>query len=424
MDSSFAPISRRVLPVLRERLREAPVLVINGPRTVGKSTLLQHLAADAGADVLDLDDLPTRQAVQDDPTFFMSADSPVLVDEYQHVPDLLSAVKAELNKDLRPGRFVLTGSTRYGTLPQAATFLTGRVQILELLPFSQGEISGTQENFVELLLNSPEDLLNLHPSRTQREEYAERVTSGGFPIALQSPSPAARNRWFRDFVDLVVTKDVLELSKVHQRSQMPLLLRSLASRTGQVVNMTEVAQEAGLSRVTAQRYSTLLEAVFLLRELPAWATTATSRVSKQSKIHVIDSGLAAWLLGLTPEKLTRRTPAALTEFGHLLETFVVNEVWKQASWSDELIELGHYRTHDDEEVDLILETHDGRVAALEVKASSRVPGKDFNTLKKLRNKLGSRFVGGVVLYQGERSYTYDDRLHVMPIDTLWMSGTG
>ncbi|MVT24955.1 ATP-binding protein [Nesterenkonia alkaliphila] len=422
MSALTAEVPRRLEEVVRARLRETPVLVISGPRTVGKSTVLRALAQQLEASILDLDDLATRELVEDDPGYFMSGEPPILVDEYQRVPQVLAAIKAELNKGQSPGQYLLTGSTRYGSLPQVATYLTGRVQTLDLYPLSQGEISGTHESFLETALRNPAELVSRDPSRTTREEYTERVCAGGFPVALRSPSVTARRRWYNDFINLVVTKDVVELTRIRQRAQLPHLLRRLASQTGQLVNMSEVSQDVKLDRSTAERYTTLLEAVFLVHRLPAWGTTLGSRITRNPKLHMVDTGVAAHLLGLTPQKLAARNPSALTEFGHLLETFAVNEVMKQATWSEELIELGHFHTHDHDEVDLVLETYDGRVLGIEVKASGRVPGKDFSALRMLGRKAGSRFLGGIVLYLGSRSYSYEDNLHALPLDTLWQPG--
>lgn len=155
--------------------------------------------------------------------------------------------------------------------------------------------------------------------------------------------------------------------------------------------------------------------------LLAWGKTLRSRVSVKPKVHVVDSGLAARLLRLTPDKLTRLDPASLTDFGHLLETFVVGEIRKQASWLDEPVTLGHWRTSDGAEVDVVIEYDDGTVVAFEVKAGERAPGGDFRGLSQLRDALGPRFAGGIILTTGTRSYTYADRLHVMPIDRLWTS---
>jgi predicted AAA+ superfamily ATPase len=414
-------VDRRLGEVVRRRLDDEPVVVLQGPRAVGKSTLLQALAASRGREIIDLDDLATRDAARSDPALFVRGEAPVLIDEFQHVPELLDAIKAELNRDAAPGRFVLTGSTRYATLPAAAQALTGRAHRMDVLPLSQGEIAEVREDFVEALVSDPLSLLEESPPAVAREEYVSRVVVGGFPPVLRRARPADRARWFDDYVDLVIERDVLELTRVRQRRQLPLLLRQLASQTAQVLNIARAAAAIGMDKSTAESYTKLLETVFLVHQLPAWGTTLGSRVGAAPKIHVVDSGLAARLLRLTERKLGAATAPALTEFGHLLETFVVGEVSRQLDWLDAPVMRGHWRTHDGDEVDLLVEREDGKIAALEVKAASRVPARELRSLLKLRRKLGSQFLGGVVLYTGARAYTHDG-MHIVPIGRLWRAG--
>jgi predicted AAA+ superfamily ATPase len=412
-------VDRRLGEVVRRRLDDEPVVVLQGPRAVGKSTLLRALAASRGREIVDLDDLATRDAARADPALFVRGQAPVLIDEFQHVPELLDAIKAELNRDGSPGRFVLTGSTRYATLPAAAQALTGRAHRIDVLPLSQGEVAGIREDFAEALLSDPLSLVDPRLPTIAREEYVSRVVAGGFPPVLRRARPADRARWFDDYVNLVIERDVMELTRVRQRRQLPLLLRQLASQTAQMLNIAKAAARIGMEKSTAENYTKLLESVFLVHQLPAWGTTLGSRIGAAPTIHVVDSGLAARLLRLTESKLGTASAAALTEFGHMLETFVVGEVCKQLDWLDAPVQRGHWRTHDGEEVDLILEREDGKVAAVEVKAASRAPASELRGLLKLRRKLGSQFLGGVVLYTGARAYTHDRNLHVVPITRLW-----
>ncbi|MFE5330801.1 ATP-binding protein [Embleya sp. NPDC056575] len=411
-------VVRRQEETLRALLGEEPVIVLNGARTVGKSTLLSAIGARAHRKVLDFDDLATRDAVAADPALFAAEPSPVLVDEFQKVPELLDAIKAELNKDLRPGRFVLTGSTRYTALPSVAQSLTGRVHVVDVWPLSQGELAGTRETFCEQMLDDPVSLISRRQEGETRDGYEQRVLAGGFPLALRR-SAAARSRWFRDYVSLVISRDVLEIRQVRQRDSLPRLLRVLAAQTGQVLNIRKAAEQSQLEPSVAGDYLTLLEAVFLLHRLPAWGRTLGSRVAGLPKIHLVDAGLASHLLGLTTRRLANREPVVLTEFGHVLETFVVGEVLRQAGWLDEPVLTGHFRTHDQVEVDLVMEAYDGRTAGIEVKSSSRVTQQDLRGLRMLRDKLGKAFTGGVLLNLGDRAYTIDERIHVLPVSRLW-----
>jgi predicted AAA+ superfamily ATPase len=196
-------------------------------------------------------------------------------------------------------------------------------------------------------------------------------------------------------------------------------LRQFAAQTGQPLNITKAGQAIGLESSTANRYATLLEAAFMIQRLPAWGETLGKRLSAHPKVHVIDSGLAGWLLGLSVAKINSRNPAALTEFGHLVETFAVGEILKQVSWADEVITASHFRTEVGDEVDLVLETWDGRVAGFEIKAGTRIKDPDLNGLRLLRDRLGDRFVAGFVLNLGELAYRKEDKIAVMPLSALW-----
>lgn len=413
-------VERHLVDVAAARFAEEPVLVLNGPRTVGKSTLLGQLAERLGRAVIDCDDPATRSAVRADPGRFVESSEPVLIDEYQHVPELLDAIKAQLNRDLRPGRYVLAGSTRYAAIPAAAQALTGRVDIIPVLPLAQGEIDGAPETFIARLLDTggterpPTELV-----AATRDEYARRSTSGGMPVALRRSPGRSRSRWFANYVDLVVDKDVMDISRVRQREMLPRLLGQLAARSGQVLNITAAAGAIGLDRSTAENYVKLLEAVFLIHRLPAWGTTLGARIVKHPKVHMVDSGVMAWLLNLTPQKIAQAAPSTLTEYGHLLETFAVGEILKQVSWSDAPVATGYFRTEAGDEVDLVLERDDGQVIAFEIKAGTRVDGDDLRGLRFLKDRLGSRLQESIILYTGEYAYQMDGWIKVVPLCQLW-----
>lgn len=410
---------RRLTAVVQARLTEEPVVVLNGPRTVGKSTLLGQLARHLGRPVIDCDDPATRSVVRADPARFVEADQTVLIDEYQHVPELLDAIKAQLNQDLRPGRYVLAGSTRYATVPEAAQALTGRVDIIPVLPLSQGEINETRETFIAGLLAGAGAEVASREEPTTRDDYAVRSTSGGMPVALRRPAGSSRSRWYSNYVNLVIDKDVLDISRVRQREMLPKLMRLLAARSGQVLNMAAIGGAAGLEKSTAENYIKLLEAVYLVHRLPAWGTTLGSRITRHPKVHLVDSGVMAWMLSLTPQKIAVGEPSVLTEYGHLLETFAVGEILKQASWSESPVTIGHFRTETGDEVDLTLERDDGQVIAFEIKAGSRISSVDLRGLRHLKERLGSQLEEAIVLYTGVHAYTHDGWIKVLPLDRLW-----
>ncbi|MFT4034343.1 MAG: ATP-binding protein [Patulibacter sp.] len=413
-------IGRRIQSLLAVRVAEESVIALHGPRSVGKSTVLRALAESRGVEVIDLDDLGTREAVVGNPSLLLAGHAPLCIDEYQRVPDVLDVIKSRLNREGgQPGLAVITGSTRQDALPRSAQALTGRLHVMTIWPLSQGELAGVHEHLLDALRRQPDEVAGRGgASTTARSEYVSRVCAGGFPLAVRR-SAVARDRWFRDYIRQSIERDAAELAALRQRQALGALLAYCAGQTGQVLNIAKAADAVGVERRTAESYLRLLEDLFLVVRLPAWGKTLRARATSRPKVHVVDSGLAAYLQRLRPQRLEGLDPAALTEFGGLLETFVVGEIRKQASWIDEDVLLGHWRTSDGSEVDLVAEFGDGAVVAFEVKASERAVGADFAGLRHLRDVVGSRFAAGVVLTTGSRSYTYEDGLHVLPIDRLW-----
>lgn len=279
-DQRDRTIERHLEPVVIERMAREPVVVVTGARTAGKSTLLQACARAHAITILDLDDPETRSAVADNPTLFVGGrETPVLIDEFQHSPEVLSTIKAELNRDLRPGRFLLSGSTSYHALPQASQSLTGRSHVLTLWPFSQGELRGVREEFLDILLDEPARLPRAGPSTTARDEYEKLIVAGGFPLAVRRPDPADRRRWFADFIARVIERDVLDIRRVRQREVLPALLRTLAARTGNVLNASSMGSSLGLDARTVGDFITLLESVFLVHRLPAYGRTLAGNLT-------------------------------------------------------------------------------------------------------------------------------------------------
>ena len=413
-----AMIGRRVLSVARERMSESAVLALQGARSVGKSTVLAEIASSHGVGIVDLDNRAQAELVAASPSDFVNGPAPVCIDEYQRVPALLQAIKAQLNRNHIPGRYVLTGSTRFESLPRTTQALTGRIQFLDILPFSQGELDGVHEDFLDVALTEPDHFTTLPTSSTTRTEYSERVCRGGLPIAVKL-ADRSRSRWFDAYLAQALSGDVPELVGIRRLDALARLLERLAAQTGQLLNVSAAASAIGLEARTADSYTQLLTDLFLVRRLPAWGRTLRARVAKKPKLHVVDSGLAAHMLRLSPAKLAQLDPAAATEFGHLLETFVVGELLKQASWHDDVREVAHWRTQDDHEIDMLIETYDGSVIGFEVKARSQTTSKDLAGLRHLRDLLGNQFRAGFVLTTGQHSGRLDDRIYTCPIDRLW-----
>jgi predicted AAA+ superfamily ATPase len=399
---------------VREALGDTPVVAINGARQVGKSTLVTDLLDPHHAThVITLDDATQRDAASIDPHAFVHRDGLLVIDEVQRVPDLLPAIKAEVDRDRRPGRFLLTGSTRLLSTPEMSASLAGRVEIIDLWPLSQGELRGQRERFVDALF-SWDPALQI-ASDLSRSEYFERVCAGGYPEPLQRGG-RRRQAWFSNYVTTVVERMVADVADIERLALMPRLLRVCAARTAAELNTKAVADDIGLPHRTTGAYLTHLQTVFLIHLLPAWSRNLTSKVVHRPKIFVPDSGIAAHLLGVERNALMAPTsPAA----GPLVETFVATELRKQLGWADTDAAMYHFRDRSGVEVDLVLESRDGQVAGIEVKAASTVRAEDLRGLRLLADRLGSQFAGGVVLYTGRQSVPFGDRLAAVPLSALW-----
>ncbi|KAA9374129.1 ATP-binding protein [Microbispora cellulosiformans] len=415
--ASQTPLGR-VVPRHAEKpaadaLSDTRVVLVNGARQSGKSTLVRLLAKERTAEWRNLDALVARQAAQEDPAGFVAFPDLVVIDEIQRVPELLLAIKEQVDGDPRPGRFLLTGSARVLGLRALPDTLPGRMETIELWPFSQGEIDGTPDGFVDAVFAEGENLR--HTSTLSRADYAERVVRGGFPEAVARENTRRRERFFDSYVSDLIARDVSQLSEIERTAEMRALVRSVAARSGQLLVGSSLGAAVGLSTATVNRYLGLLEEVFLIKRVPAWSRNLSSRAVGTPKAAFVDSGVAANLLGADARSLIRPDG----QFGPLLEGFVLMELARQLTWSDERVELFHYRTKDKVEVDAVLENRQGRVVGVEVKASSTVRGDDFRGLRHLADRLGDDFVAGIVLYTGTQTLPFGPRMRAVPVSALW-----
>jgi len=397
---------------LAEALSDTPVVLIHGPRQCGKTTLAQTFGTTRGYDYFSFDDDVAAAAARADPSGFVS-DLParVILDEVQRVPELFTALKLAVDRDRTPGRFILTGSANTLLVPKLADSLAGRMEILRLHPLAQCELAKKPSAFLDRLFDGA------FPTRTYErlgEDLSERIVSGGYPAAIVRPAHR-RSAWYRDYVETLIQRDVRDLARIRALDALPRLLALATGQTAQLLNVSDLASPFQLSRPTIREYVTLLERIFLLDILPPWHSNRLSRLIKTPKVHVGDTGVACSLLGLDVRNLTRDRKT----LGHLVETFVFQEVRRQASWHGTEIRFYHFRNKDNIEVDIVLERAAHEVAGIEVKASATVRSKDFRGLRKLRQASGKRFTTGIILYDGETSAGFGDGLYAVPIRTLW-----
>ena len=401
---------------LRTALADTPAIFLHGARQTGKTTLVRSLIETGlEATYLSLDRTATLEAARADPEGFVRRlEGPVILDEVQLEPALFRALKAEIDRDRRPGRFLLTGSAHLLVLPQLSESLVGRMEILTLWPLSQSELEDRAADAVDRLWDAaPLPVGDLDDA----DDLLARLVRGGYPEVASRGSAARRRAWFDAYLSTLLQRDVRDLANVDGLIAMPNLLRLLAARATALLNATELSRSSGLALTTLRRYLGLLEGVFLVQRIPAWSTNLSKRLVRSPKIGVIDSGLHCHLLGLD----ARRLAGDRKVLGAVLEGFVVQELTRLASWSEARPRLFHYRTHSGQEVDVILEDAAGSVVGVEVKARATVTARDFRTLRDLAEGLGDRFRRGVVLYTGSTALPFGERLHALPVPWLWRS---
>lgn len=396
---------------IREALSDTRVVLISGPRQSGKTTLAMELA-EKDMPFLSLDDPTLLASVSSDPVSFLRGMDRAIIDEVQRAPELLLAIKTEVDRDKRPGRFLLTGSANLMTLPKVADSLAGRMETIRLLPLSQAEIRGGAGCFLGDAFSGK---LRANDKVLLGEELVELVLAGGYPEALARTRWSRRQDWHLEYIDAIVQRDVRDIAQIDQLGQMPKLLSVLAEHSGQLVNYSGIGAALGMNHVTTQKYMRVFESLYLTRTVQPWYSNKLKRLAKSPKLHFLDAGLLAALRDIVPEKVARDR----TAFGAILETFVVGEIFKLASWSDQRCSFSHFRDKDGNEVDLVIENRRGAVVGIEVKASATVSGKDFSGLKKLASACGDNFSAGIVFYDHDQIVPFGENLFAVPLSCLW-----
>lgn len=415
MTASASPrqlIDRRIRPLVETALTDTRVVLIVGPRQAGKTTLARQFS---GGDrpYITLDDAGALSAARADPVGFVRGLEGAVIDEVQRVPELMLAIKESVDRDEKPGRFLLTGSANIATVPAIADSLAGRMATISLLPFAQSEIRSTPGRLLDRLFAGEEPASGEDP--LFGDDLIALVLRGGYPEALRRASSARRTAWLEDYVVQILDRDVRDIANIDQLDRLPRLLQVLAEHAGQLVNHSSFGAALGLSSVTAQKYVAILERLFLVRTLAPWSSNRLSRLIKTPKLHFLDSGLLATLR--EDDEETFRNDRS--RFGALLESFVAAELLKLASWSERRMSFSHYRTKDQDEVDIVIEDRRGRVIGIEVKASATVRPQDFRGLRQLQEAVGDRFVRGLVLHDHDRVTPFGEKLQAAPLSILW-----
>jgi uncharacterized protein len=414
-------IRRYLLPRIEEALQDTPVVLVNGPRQAGKTTLVRQLA-DAARTYVTLDDAATLAGVRHDPVGFVRDLDMAVIDEVQRAPELLLSIKQSVDQDRRPGRFLLTGSANVMTLPRVADSLAGRIETHTLLPLAGCEIAGRPGQWLDAVFSGdmPRSPGELAPAEVG-PALVQRVLRGGYPQALARTTTRRREAWLTQYVDTLIQRDVLDIAAVEKLDQLPRLLTALAHMSGQLCNFAQLAGQIGLDNKTAEKYLGIFEQMFLLRRVRQWSGNGLSRMVKSPKVQFIDSGLLSGLLGVNEDFLLRQRQ----QLGALLESHVYGELLKQAAWAQQDYQVLTFRTTTQAEVDFVLENRRGDIVGVEVKAAASFQAADFSGLKKLATLAGERFLGGVLLYDGTQTLPMGEvagkPLWAVPLSTLWLT---
>lgn len=406
---------RFLQPNIDALLAHMPVVAIVGPRQSGKTTLAQAIIKARRKErwrYVTLDNALSREAARSDPIGFIRGDESLAIDEIQRAPDLMLAIKESVDRDRRPGRFLLTGSADIRTAPKIQESLAGRMAITTLLPVAQAEMQGKSPPLLLTRLFSGDG-----PSSKAAAsgDVINMALAGGFPDAIARGETPARRTWLRAYAAAIVEQDLPDIADIQRREDVPRLLNALAATSGTLLNIDARARDLGMSRGATARYIQVLEQLWVVRRVPAWHRNSLNRIVKSSKIHFVDTGLLAALRRLDRDRIARDR----TLVGPLLEGWAYSELAKLASWSEERIDIMHYRDRDQVEVDLVLENEGGDVAGIEVKASATVFAADFAGLATLRRQAADAFRAGVILYDGDQVVPFGDRLWAAPFSVLW-----
>ena len=415
---SGAPITREYVPRhaeagIRAALADNRIVALVGPRQSGKTTLARRFADEEKRPFITLDDEQFRSFAQDDPVGFMRGRQAAVIDEIQRAPALILELKKQVDRDPSPGRFLITGSVDLFKSAVSPDSLAGRVETIEILPFSQAESAVADiPGFLDRAFGR--DFPNLAPS-SPTDDLVERVLSGGYPEVLSRVDPVRQHGWLRSYARALSLRDIQDIAAIGKLDRMAALVDHAAVSAVRLLNLSNLGSRLGVDGKTVDRWLRLLEQMFVVRRVGAWHRNELRRLIKTPKLQFLDSGLLAALQRIDRSAIERDR----NKLGPLLECFVYSEVIKAVGLRGDSIAVSHYRDKDGHEVDLILERSPGETVGIEVKAGATVRPDDFKALTRLNETLGDRFACGILLHDGDRIQQTASRLFAMPVKVLW-----
>lgn len=415
-------LRRHLEPLILEALQQFPVVLITGARQVGKSTLVQALCRGAWpASYLTLDDRTTLDAALTDPDGFIAANpGPVAIDEIQRAPDLLRAIKLQVDRQRTPGRFLITSSANILTLKTVSETLAGRIALHQLHPFSDAELNRrpSPPTILQRLFQSRDPLAVLRGLRAGRPRSNHQLLAdmlrGGYPDPALAAQSSARRRWFEAYRTTYIERDIVQLAAIERLPEFGRLMLLAAARTGQVLNFADLGRDAGLPYVTLRRYMHVLEQTYQVSLINPFFTNLSKRLSKAPKLYWTDTGMAAHLLDVDDVHALERSP----KLGALVETWVAQELHKLLSVAPVPMRLYGWRLQNGPEVDFLIE-HGQRIIALEVKWGRSLDRGLLKMSDLLQAQRGTQFVVGIVLYGGDDVIAIGPKMVAVPLATFF-----
>ena len=400
--------------IVKKALKSRRILILEGSRQCGKTTLAKQLAA---ADTIyrTLDDVTLLAAAQADPRGFIAHDKNLMIiDEIQRAPILLQALKRDVDVNQKFGRFLLTGSANIQSLTNVSESLAGRVRKIRLRPLAQGEISASKPSFLKQAF-AENFKISKNRSEKNKDDYIKIALKGGYPEALKAKEKEAR-RWYKDYLDALMERDLKDIINIKRHDSMHKLLEVLAAWSSKFMDISAIGSNLSLTRPTIESYINALEALYLVERVRPWSKTDYERVNKRDKLFMTDTGLMGAILRWQFDKVQLDGE----KNGKLIETFIFTELAAIIDSQEEEYQLYHYRDREKHEVDFIIENEDGDILGIEVKAGSVVNSDSFKHLNWFKENMAKKqkFIG-IVFYTGETIIPFGKGLWAVPIDVMW-----
>jgi predicted AAA+ superfamily ATPase len=406
---------RHIQSNIEAALLDTPVVLINGARQTGKSTLVEHIAQKRHfKTIVSLDNYSALESASKDPeNFIQHFEGSIVIDEIQKEPLLFPAIKSRVDKNRKAGQFILTGSANVLLLPKISESLAGRMEIITLWPLSQGEIRSHQESFIDIIFS--EQFHFSHGKTISRHELFELLLCGGYPEILTRTKTERKEAWFESYITAILQRDIRDIANIEGLTQLPRLLSILTARAATLLNTAELSRTTSIPHTSLTRYLTLLQTTFLIYPLLPFSSNLGKRLVKSPKLFLNDTGLMCYLLGINKSNIKEN----LHQIGKIFENFVVTELKKQLTWNRTRANIFHYRTQSGQEVDVLLENAQGKCVGIEIKLSDSISDNDFKGLKILSEDLHHQFLRGIVLYTGEKFLPFGKNFFAVPVSYLW-----